>query len=353
MTEKSLESILLKKRLTNRGQLDRALQKQRHQSRAAGWQRLGQTLIEARAINTQVPEDMLVGQTQLNESNCQLTSERSKINILNLAIDNLSMLELLEQLHSGVVLTPNVDHLMKLQKDSDFLKIYALADYKVCDSQVLMYASRFLGTPFKEKVSGSDFFPRFCDFHKDNDAITVFLLGGAEGVAEKAGSKINSKVNRDIVIGTHSPSFGFEKDEQECLDIVEMINQSGATVLAVGVGAPKQEKWIYKYKHKLHHVKIFLAVGATIDFEAGVTKRAPKWMSQMGIEWLFRIYCDPQRLWKRYLIEDLPFFWLLLQQKLGIYPQPSVESVSRRDTPVNVKVTSNCLLLKGRVTTKA
>jgi len=354
MTEKSLGSILLKKRLTNRGHLDRALQKQRPQSKAAGWQRLGQTLVEARAINAQVPEDTLARQTQPNESNgLQLASERSKINILNLAIDNLSMLELLEQLHSGVVLTPNVDHLMKLQKDPDFLKIYALADYKVCDSQVLMYASRFLGTPFKEKVSGSDFFPRFCDFHKDNDAITVFLLGGAEGVAEKAGSKINSKINRDIVIGTHSPSFGFEKDEQECLEIVEMINQSGATVLAVGVGAPKQEKWIYKYKHKLHHVKIFLAVGATIDFEAGVTKRAPKWMSQMGIEWLFRIYCDPQRLWKRYLIEDLPFFWLLLQQKLGIYPQPSVESVGRRDTPVNVKVTSNCLLLKGRVTTKA
>ncbi|HEY9895396.1 MAG TPA: WecB/TagA/CpsF family glycosyltransferase, partial [Candidatus Sericytochromatia bacterium] len=185
------------------------------------------------------------------------------------------------------------------------------------------------------------------------DAITVFLLGGAEGVAEKAGSKINSKINRDIVIGTHSPSFGFEKDEQECLEIVEMINQSGATVLAVGVGAPKQEKWIYKYKHKLHHVKIFLAVGATIDFEAGVTKRAPKWMSQMGIEWLFRIYCDPQRLWKRYLVEDLPFFWLLLQQKFGSYTQPIVESVGRRDTPVNVKVTSNSLLLKRRVTTKA
>ncbi len=354
MTEKSLGSILLKKRLTNRGQLDRALQKQRQKSRTPGWQRLGQTLIESWAINTQLPESTVVRQTKLNESNClQLASERSKVNILNLAIDNLSMLELLEQLHSGVVLTPNVDHLMKLQKDSDFLKIYALADYKVCDSQVLMYASRFLGTPFKEKVSGSDFFPRFCDFHKDNDAITVFLLGGAEGVAEKAGSKINRKTKRDIVIGIHSPSFGFEKDEQECLEIVEMINQSGATVLAVGVGAPKQEKWIYKYKHKLHHVKIFLAVGATIDFEAGVTKRAPKWMSQMGIEWLFRIYCDPQRLWKRYLIEDLPFFWLLLQQKFGFYSQPSIESVGRRDTPVNVKVTSNCLLLKGRVTTKA
>ena len=195
------------------------------------------------------------------------------------------MHELLAQLHSGVVLTPNVDHLMKLQHDTEFLKVYAFADFKVCDSQVLMYASKFLGTPLKEKVSGSDLFPRFCEFHSNNDSTTVFLLGGAVGVAEKAKSKINQRIKRDIVVGAHSPSFGFEKNEQECLEIVDLINQSRATVLAVGVGAPKQEKWIYKYKHKLHHVKIFMAVGATIDFEAGVIQRSPKWMSRLGIEW--------------------------------------------------------------------
>lgn len=354
MTENSLGSILLKKRLINRGQLDQALQKQRQQAEIAEWQRLGEILVEDRDISTQELEEALANQARLSESKrLQLASERSKINVLNVSIDNLSMQELLEQLHSGVVFTPNVDHLMKLQKDSEFLKTYALADYKVCDSQVLLYASRFLGTPFKEKISGSDFFPRFCDFHRNNDAITIFLLGGAAGVAGKAGSNINEKTNRNIVVGSHSPSYGFEKDEQECLDIIEIINQSQATVLAVGVGAPKQEKWICKYKHKLHHVKIFLAVGATIDFEAGVIKRAPKWMSHLGIEWLFRIYCDPQRLWKRYLVEDLPFFWLLLKQKFGVYTQPRFKSAERKDKPVNVKVTSNRLLLKGRVTTKA
>lgn len=354
MTENSLGSILLKKRLINRGQLDRALQKQRQLGDATGWQRLGEILVETRAISTQELEEALASQTRLNETKSPpLASERSKIKMLNVSIDNLSMHELLEQLHGGVVFTPNIDHLMKLQKDAEFLKIYALADYKVCDSQVLMYASRLLGTPFKEKVSGSDLFPRFCDFHKNNDAITVFLLGGAEGVAEKAGSKINRRTNRDIVVGSHSPSYGFEKDEQECLEIVEIINQSQATVLAVGVGAPKQEKWIYKYKHKLPHVKIFLAVGATIDFEAGVIKRAPKWMSDLGIEWLFRIYCDPQRLWKRYLVEDLPFFWLLLKQKFGVYTQPRFEAADRQDKPANVKATSNRLLLKRRVITKA
>ncbi len=251
----------------------------------------------------------------------------NQVGILNIPFDNMSIIELLEKLERGVVFTPNVDHLMKLQKDADFFKTYVKADYRVCDSQILMFASRFLGTPLKEKISGSDFFPTFCRFHRNNEAVTIFLLGGTDGVAVRARGKINSRIGRKIIVGAHSPSFGFEKNEQECLEIIDMVNRTGATVLAVGVGAPKQEKWIYKYKDKFTNVKIFFAVGATIDFEAGVIKRAPNWMSKMGIEWLFRIYSDPKRLWKRYLVEDLPFFWLLILQKLRLYRPPSFGSL--------------------------
>ena len=95
--------------------------------------------------------------------------------------------------------------------------------------------------------------------------------------------------------------------------------------MAIGVGAPKQEKWICKYKHKLPNIKIFLAIGATIDFEAGNIKRAPKWMSDIGLEWLHRLLSEPKRLWKRYLIEDLPFLWLILEQKLNLYKLPTIE----------------------------
>ena len=252
----------------------------------------------------------------------------NQVGILNVSFDNLTAIELLETLDHGVVFTPNVDHLMKLQKDQDFFNTYLDADYRVCDSQILMYAARFLGTPLKEKISGSDLFPTFCRFHRNNENITIFLLGGAEGVADRAKTKINSKIGREIVIGAHSPSFGFEKNEQECLELIEMVNHSKATVLAVGVGAPKQEKWISKYRHHFTHVKIFLAVGATIDFEAGSVNRAPVWMSKFGLEWMYRIYADPKRLWKRYLVEDLPFFWLLLQQKVGKYAPPVFGSVT-------------------------
>lgn len=86
---------------------------------------------------------------------------------------------------------------------------------------------------------------------------------------------INRKVGRQIVVGTHSPSFGFEKNEKECMELIDIINASGATVLLVGVGAPKQEKWIAKYRSQMFNIKLFMALGATIDFEAGNIKRAP------------------------------------------------------------------------------
>ena len=114
----------------------------------------------------------------------------------------------------------------------------------------------------------------------------------------------------------YSPTFGFENDEEECQRIIEKIKASGATVVAVGLGAPKQEKWINRYKNQLPQVKIFLAIGATIDFEAEYKSRSPKWMSEAGLEWLYRLLCEPKRLWKRYLIESTPFFALILRQKV-------------------------------------
>jgi exopolysaccharide biosynthesis WecB/TagA/CpsF family protein len=246
----------------------------------------------------------------------------SRVEILNVAIDNLSQVELFENLKSGIVFTPNVDHLIKLQNDQEFFKAYNSATYKVCDSKILFFVSRILGSPIKEKISGSDLFPAFYEYHKHNEDIKIFLLGAREGVAIEAQKKINSKVGRQMVVGVHSPSFGFEKDEKECLNLVEIINQSGATVLAVGVGAPKQEKFICKYKDKLPNIKIFLAIGATIDFEAGNIKRAPKWISELGLEWLYRLLSEPKRLWKRYLVHGPSFFWLVLKQKFNLYVDP-------------------------------
>lgn len=241
----------------------------------------------------------------------------SRVNILNISIDNIGVCELLKELkHGGVVFTPNVDHLVKLQKDRDFFRVYEDADYRICDSQLIFFASRFLGQPIREKISGSDLFPAFYKHYGADEDVKIFLLGGLEGIAEKARHRINQKVGRNIVVESYSPPFGFENDPEECDKIVELVNRSGANVLAVGVGAPKQEKWIVNYRSRLNTIKTFFAIGATIDFEAGNLSRAPKWMSSAGLEWLYRLLMEPGRLWKRYLVEDLSFFALVMRQKL-------------------------------------
>ncbi len=247
--------------------------------------------------------------------------QQNQVNILNISVDNIFCGDLLQNLkkEGGFVVTPNVDHLIKLQKDPELYNVYVNADYTVCDSQILMWLSRFLGTPIKEKISGSDLLPALYQNFKNDEDIKIFLLGGVKGAAIKAQNNINAKVGRDIVIDTYCPDFGFENNEEECQKIVNLINQSGATLLAVGLGAPKQEKWIYKYRNQMPKVKIFLAIGAAIHFESGFASRAPKWISHNGLEWLYRLLSEPHRLWKRYLVESWPFFWLILQQKLGIY----------------------------------
>lgn len=251
------------------------------------------------------------------------------IKLLNVQISNVSLSEILEKIEAGGVLyTPNVDHLVRLQKDPNFYQIYMEADYRICDSQIMYYASRFLGSPIREKIAGSDFFPAFYRYYQHDENIRIFLLGSRAGVAQKAQEIINRKLGRNIIVGAHSPSFGFENYQDECQRLVELINRSDATVLAVGVGSPKQEKWIHQYKSQLKHIKIFMAIGATIDFEAGLVPRAPRLMSDSGLEWLYRLISEPKRLWKRYLVDDLLFFWLILKQRTNRYRNPFPEKVT-------------------------
>ncbi|NJN30505.1 MAG: WecB/TagA/CpsF family glycosyltransferase [Synechococcales cyanobacterium RM1_1_8] len=247
----------------------------------------------------------------------------TRLNFLNISIDNFTSVELLQRLAGGgTVYTPNVYHLLRLQQDREFYQVYQNADYCICDSQILWAVSRLLGRPIREKISGSDLFPAFYHYYRDDETVKIFLLGAAEGVGEKARSRINQKLQRNIVVGSYSPPYGFEADPAEGDRILERIQASGATVLAVGLGAPKQEKWIDRNRDRLPNVKVFMAIGATIDFEAGQVARSPRWMSRLGLEWLYRILMEPRRLWKRYVSDALPFMVLVLTERLGFYRDP-------------------------------
>lgn len=241
---------------------------------------------------------------------------------LNIRIQSLKQNELLQEVKKGVIITPNIDHLVKLQKDEEFYNVYQQAEWIVCDSKILYFLSKLLKNPLPEAIPGSSFFTAFYEYHKDNPNCKIFLLGAAEGIAVKAMERINQKVGRDIVVGAHSPSYGFEKKEAECEELIKIVNESGANVLLVGVGAPKQEKWIMKYRDRMPKVDIFMGLGATIDFEAGTLKRAPIFWQKIGMEWLYRCLKEPKRLFKRYFIDDMQFFYYFGKQLLGIYKNP-------------------------------
>ena len=245
-----------------------------------------------------------------------------KIKILNVEIDSISQDELLEQLKKGVLVTPNVDQIVKMQTDREYYDIVRRAEWCVCDSKILYLCAKILGTPLPEAIPGSSFFPAFYEYHREDENCKIFLLGAMDGVAQKAMDRINGKVGRQMVVGAYSPTYGFEKKEEENERIYRMINDSGANVVLVGVGCPKQEKWIDKHKTQMPGVDIWMALGATIDFEAGNVKRAPIIWRKLYMEWFYRFLQEPKRMYKRYFVDDPKFFWYLLKQRLGIYRNP-------------------------------
>lgn len=245
-----------------------------------------------------------------------------RIKILNVELDNIYQQELLSQLNKGVLVTPNVDQIVKMQSDNDYYEIVKKAEWCVCDSKILYLSAKLLGTPLPEAIPGSSFFPAFYEYHKNDENCKIFLLGAMDGVAQKAMDIINRKMGRQMVVGAYSPSYGFEKKQDENEAIYKMINESGATVVLVGVGCPKQEKWIDKNKAMMPGVDIWMALGATIDFEAGNIKRAPIIWQKMYMEWFYRFLQEPKRMYKRYFVDDPKFFWLLLKQLLGLYKNP-------------------------------
>lgn len=244
------------------------------------------------------------------------------IDILNIPVRAVTQAELLNRLDSGVLVTPNLDHLVKLQTDEEFYRVCREAEWVVCDSRILQMASRLLARPIPEAIPGSSFFTAYYMHHADDPDCRIFLLGAREGVADRARARINASVGREIVVGAHSPSFGFEKNAAECDAIADIINASGANVVLVGVGAPKQEKWIMAHRHMMPGVKLWMALGATIDFEAGNVKRAPRWVQRVCMEWFYRFLKEPKRMFRRYFIDDIKFFYYFARQLAGRYKDP-------------------------------
>lgn len=209
------------------------------------------------------------------------------------------------------VVTPNVDHIVKLQSNEQFREAYAAASLALIDGKPVLFALSILGKAVNEIVPGSDLVPELFNTAQKRGGLKVFLLGAAPGVTERAADKIEKTWPSVKVVGYYSPPFGFEKDESENEKIIELIKKCSLDILLIGLGAPKQELWIFTHKDKIKS-KVALCVGATIDFLAGEKNRAPRWMRMLAMEWVHRMLSEPSRLLKRYAYDAWLFpvvFW--------------------------------------------
>lgn len=197
------------------------------------------------------------------------------------------------------VVTPNVDHAVLLDERADLRQAYAAAGLVLADGAPIVLASRLLGRPLPERVAGSDLVPQLFEAARNRCPLKVYLLGGMPGVAERAARAIAERWPQVEVVGTASPAVGFERDPQQNAALLADIAAAAPELLLVGLGAPKQELWVYEHRQAIA-ARVALCIGATIDFLAGQRKRAPRWMRRCGLEWLYRALGEPRRLGRRY-----------------------------------------------------
>ena len=208
----------------------------------------------------------------------------------------------------AMVVTPNADHMVMLETNKALQDAYARAALVVPDGMPVVWASRLLRAPVKERVTGSDLMPRLCEIAAQRH-LKVFFVGGAPGAASSAAEKLAHTYPGLLVAGTVCPRPGFEFDPARDAAIVRAIRDSDADLVFVCLGAPKQELWIAGHLDCFDK-GVFMGVGAAVDFCAGKVRRAPRWMQRSGLEWAYRLCQEPGRLASRYA-KDLYFFVMI------------------------------------------
>lgn len=235
--------------------------------------------------------------------------------ITHLKFDDLSEDELLieyqkaiEEKRKTITCTPNLDGLRLTYKNDDLRNNINSADFVTIDGKPIQWLAKLTKKKqFKYKISGSDLTPKLLNLANEKD-YSVLIFGGKEGVAGKAKENIIRDYPNISKIETICPNFGFEKDENQSIQYINEINSYNCDIVLLCTGFPKTELFYFKYKEILNSSSYF-CVGATVDFIAGNIKRAPKWMSKCGLEWLYRLSKDFRRLFKRYWLD----FWFLIK----------------------------------------
>lgn len=230
------------------------------------------------------------------------------------ALDRI--LELARSHRGGTVYTPNVDHVVVAEENEAFRSAYAEVSLSLVDGMPVLWAARMLGFGVPEKVSGSDLFAPLVE-RAARAQLPIFLVGGRPGVAEQARDRLQARYPGLEVVGTCSPRIdgdGYAEDEDA---LVEEIRAARPAIVFVACGAPKSELFSHRNRARLRP-SVLVCVGAAIDFAAGTARRAPRWLSRIGLEWLYRLLREPRRLARRYLLRDPKFLWIFGKQVLTV-----------------------------------
>lgn len=248
-----------------------------------------------------------------------------RINICGVKVDKYNFDEAVEAIvdHAAAhgtpkyVVTPNAHHITLLQHDAHFRKIYEDAFLVVPDGVSLVWASKLLNGPILPgRVNGTDLFERLCEVAATKN-LRVFLLGGRPEAADSAAKTLQQRHPNINIVGTYCPPYGFEADTAEMALINTKVRAAAPDILFVGLGAPKQEYWMYANCQDLG-VPISLGIGVSFEFVSGMVPRAPIWMQKLCLEWFFRLITEPRRLWRRFVVANSYFLWLLFKQRLGL-----------------------------------
>jgi N-acetylglucosaminyldiphosphoundecaprenol N-acetyl-beta-D-mannosaminyltransferase len=215
-----------------------------------------------------------------------------------------------QQIHHVVV---NAGKIVAMQNDLELRKSVNESDIINADGQAVVWASKILKKPLKERVAGIDLMTSLIDISQENK-YKIFFFGAKDDVVKKVVDLYSKKYSTNIIAGYRNGYFNKEDEKQ----IAQEIANSGANILFVAISSPTKEKFLYQNKNILKNVNFIMGVGGSFDVVSGLVKRAPLWMQNAGLEWFYRFLQEPQRMWKRYLVGNSKFIWLVLKEKFNI-----------------------------------
>ncbi len=235
------------------------------------------------------------------------------VNVCGIAMHSVTLAEVFAEVDErirrnkpGYIVTPNVDHIVCYHENGEFREAYQNAFLVLPDGTPIIWASHLLGTPLREKISGSDLIYSLTE-HAAQQGHSVFFLGGAEGLADMSAKVFKQMFPALKVAGAYCPPLGFEQDPVKNAQVLKALKEAAPDICYVALGSPKQDIWNWRYCEQAG-VPVMVGVGGSFDFVTGRVRRAPQWLQKAGMEWLWRLCHEPRRLWKRYLVRDVRFF---------------------------------------------